>query len=158
VVVRRHGVAHEEVTMTTGTTIHHNDGPAVHLRPTPDERRLRRVLRFNAGVSALTVLACTVLAAPIADLLVVPVWTVVLVAGVAAAWTGFVGWSSATNLAALRRFAPVAALGDASWVVGTAVLFALGAVDPRSWWLLVPAAVVVGDLAAAQFVLWRRIR
>lgn len=145
--------------MTT-TTIPstHTDGPAVHLRPTADQRRLRRVLHFNAGVSALTVFACSVLAAPIARLVDVPVWTVVLVAAVSAGWVGFVGWLSTTNLAALRRYTPVAAAGDALWVVATAALFALGLAAVRSWWLLVPAAVVVAEMAVAQFALWRRIR
>lgn len=121
------------------------------------ERDLRRVLTLDAATSAAAAVAAVALAGPIGRLLDVPTAAVVVVAA------GFLPWAVALAELArsgrdtVERWTPWVVEGNAAYVVATAVVLATGVVDRSGWWLLVPAAVLVADLGAAQWWLHRSL-
>jgi hypothetical protein len=119
------------------------------------ERRLRRWLSFNAATSAASVGLCLAAARPLADLLAVPTPVVVGTAVLFAGWALVTGALARASTRALARYAPAVAVGDAAWTIGTAVVLVTGVVHAGSWWVLVPAAAVTGELAVLQ---WRNAR
>jgi hypothetical protein len=124
---------------------------------TSAERRLRLALAADAVASAVALAVGLALLDPLVRLLGVEPAAAFAGAGVIAAWVVATGTLARADRAGLRRWAPWVAAGNGAWVLATAAAHATGAVETGAWWITVPAAAVVAELAGLQAWFWRRL-
>ncbi len=121
-------------------------------------RRLRLVLRANAGFSALSGTAALVAGGPIADFLGLDqTWLVRLVgAGLVLFAVGVLA-ASAKEPPRLATEALIVSLNDFGWVVGTVVVIALGLLSTGGAVAMGLIGVIVLDFGLAQLHTRRRL-
>lgn len=142
-----------------------SSSPYPYPEPMPDpgpastaERRLRTVLRLNAGFSLATGLAGLVAGGPVADLLGVDqVWLVRLVGG------GLVGFAAAVVAVAsagrpvLHRWSGAISAADFGWVVATVAVLTAGWLSTAGAVVMALIGLLVLDLGVGQLMARRRM-
>ncbi|MGB0112149.1 MAG: hypothetical protein WBP59_02915 [Ilumatobacteraceae bacterium] len=143
--------------MTTHTSLRSDEyAPAADSRP---GRLLRATLRVNAGLSALSGLAMTVVPERLDRVLDTghPGW--VRVVGIAfLVFAAEVALLSFQPDERLRRFAPVVVTMDSAYVAASIVTIVAGWYSAGGSLLVASAAVPVAAFAVLQFRGWQRLR
>jgi hypothetical protein len=144
--------------MDTTTTAHTPTTADDHAGRTA-EPRLRTVLLTNATTSGAGGLAALIAAGPVDSLLGTDATGWVRVAGGGlVVFAVLVALVARASTATLRRETPVISLGDAAWVVGSAVTIALGWYSTGGAVVMAVVAAMVGGFGVTQAVLARRLR
>jgi hypothetical protein len=151
--------------MDTTTTDDPTDDPTARTaRTTGDptartaEPRLRTVLLTNATTSGAGGLAALIAGGPVDSLLGTDATGWVRVAGAGlVVFAVFVALVARASTATLRRETPVISLGDAAWVVGSAVTIALGWYSTGGAVVMAAVGAMVGGFGITQVVLARRL-
>lgn len=109
---------------------------------TTTTKRLRQALMFNAEFSAISGIAALVAGSPIANLLgIEQVWLIRLLGAGLLVFALSVFLVSRSDDKTLRAGSLEISLADLGWVIGTAVVIALG-------WLSTTGAIVMAAVAA----------
>ena len=121
------------------------------MEQTPTTNRLRTVLRLNGEFSAISGLAGTIAAGPIADLFEVEQVWIIRSLGVA-----LIGFAIGLFILAsrpsneVRVMSGVISAADIGWVLGTAGVIALGWISTTGALIMALIAVVVMGFALGQ--------
>ena len=122
-------------------------------------RRLRTTLRCNAATSCVAGLIALVAAEPVARLLGVDDQAAIVraVGAGLAVFAATVFAVAAADPPRLRRGAVLVSLADATWVIGTAVLLALGSFSGAGTAIMVAMALTVAVFCDLQVTSARRL-
>ena len=112
---------------------------------------LRTVLKANAAFSLLGGVVAVAAGAVVADLLDVNVWLVRVIGAGLVIFAADVWWVARRPANQITTYARLVSAADASWVVGTVVVIALGLVSTAGAIVLAVVAAAVADFGALQW-------
>jgi hypothetical protein len=121
------------------------------------ERRLRAVLRTNAGTSLVAGTVAAIWAGPVADLLGVEAVPVRVVGIGLVAFAAAVLYGATLPPARLKTEAYLTSVGDDMWVLGVSALVLTGAFSVAGSVIMAATVVMVAAFGITQWMLARRL-